>query len=388
MFRLAEVTAFSIFFVFSFVKLFSSGFIDINILTYIYYFVLMFFVGRYYLINKPTRINYMFIAIAISLAWLVIVGLIRAQSEVFVYGKLRGLFISVLSIPVAVYMFRRNLLGAAVAVTTIFLLLMAVLFSIYVTYDETDPAYVLNEVYLHGSFLAGFMIFLSILIRLPIIWSVVLMACLIILGGRGPLLSLLIVSMFIVINFGFSLIKRPRLNKSGVVFSLVSFPVLVSGILYLLPNLFDRMLARWSVIFSTSDGGESTGRRIEHLFTSIAAFDSSPFIGIGLANYGLFMEGYHNESYPHNFILEILVENGLLGGLPFLVCVGLIFIKSTGNKTWSLLLYVFVCLLMSYSYASSNEFYFTLTLAIIFTGINNIKNEDIRNHSSSSFGRH
>jgi len=285
-------------------------------------------------------------------------------------------------------MVRRNLLEAAVMVTTASILLLTVLFFIYGTYDETDPAYVFNEVYLHGSFLAGFMIFLSLLIRLSIIWPVVLMICLITLGGRGPFLSLLIVSIFIFIKFGFSLANRPSLTKRGIVFFLGPLPVFVASILYIVSSLLDRMIARWAVIFSTSGDGDSAARRIEHVYTSIAAIDSSPFIGIGLANYGLFMEGYHNDSYPHNFILEILAENGLLGGLPFLVCVGLIFIKSTGNRTWSLLLYVFVCSLMSYSYASFNEFYFALTLAIIFTGIKNIKNEDIRSHSSSSFGRH
>ena len=381
MFRMGEVVTFSIFFVLSFIKLFSVGLVDINIVTYLYYFIVLLFLARYYARSKIFRINYLLGALMLSLVWLVIVGLFQVQFDVFVYSKLRALFVSVLSIPIAVYMFRRNLLKPAVIVTTISILLLTVIFYVYGTYDETQPAYVLNELYLHGGFLAGFMIFLCLLLRLPIILPVVLIICLITLGARGPSLSLMLVSMFLLINVGFTLVKRLKLKKRSMVFFLGFLPLLFLSIL---PSLLDRMIARWTVIFSMSDGGDSAARRVEHIYTSVAAIQSSPAVGVGFANYGLFMAGYHDDSHPHNFVLEVLAENGLLGSLPFLVCVGLIFIKSIGNKVWPLLLYVLICLLMSYSYASSNELYFALTLAIIFTQFEKIKNENTRNYYGSS----
>ena len=388
MFRWAEVATFSIFFVFSFIKSFSFGFVNIDILTYTYYAVILLFLARYYLIDKPLRLHFMFLFLIGSIVWLVLLGLLQVKSETAAYDKLRALLLSVTSIPVAVYMFRRNLLKSTVVVTTIFLLLMSAIFSVYVTYDETDAAYVLNEVYLHGSFISGFMIFLAILLRLPPILPVVLTACLFVFGGRGPLLALVVVSIFFGLKFALDFVRVPRLKKSSALFSFISLPILFSGTLYVFPNLFDRMLARWAVFFSSLEGDYSAARRIEHFFTSIAAFDSSPFIGIGLANYGLFLDGYHSGSSPHNFILEVLLEGGLLGGLPFLFCVSLVLIKSTGNKTWPLLLYVLFTLQLSYSYASSNELYFSLTLAILFTGLESTKNEGIGNHSCSSVGRY
>jgi O-antigen ligase len=382
MFRLAEVAIFSIFFVFSFIKLFSSSLIEINTLTYFYYLTIMLFLGRYFLLHQVIQINFLLVSFLLSIGWLTLIGLTGAQSETLVFDKLKSLFISLLSIPVAIYMYQRNLLKSTVIFTTIFLMILSILFSMFITYDEEDPAFILNEIYLHGSFIAGFMIFLSFLLRLNIIWPIILITCLIILGGRGPLLSLIIASMFIVINFTLKLIKVPKLNKRGAAIALSLLPIIFTGILKFFPNLFDRMIARLSYL---SSGGDSTLRRIEHINTSLAAFDSSPIIGIGISNYGLFLTGSHNDSYPHNFILEILAENGLLGGLPVLACIVLIFIKSIGNKSWPLLLYVLFCLLISYSYATSNELYFALTLALIFIGINNAKNENIRNHSKPSF---
>ena len=331
MFRVAEVAVFSVFFVFSFIKTFSADFLNINTLTYVYYFLITTFLIYYFLIYRPTKVHYLFAAIFISLAWLVIVGLILADSRVFVLGKLQGLVLSLISIPIAIYMYQRDLLKVAVLFTSIFLILISALFSVFVTYDDTNPAYILNEVYLHGSFLAGFMIFLAILLKLPIIWSILLLGCLIILGGRGPFLSFFIVSLFMIINHGVKLLYKPTLNKSGALISLFSFPVITLGIIYFIPNIFDRMLARWMVIFSTAGGGDSARSRLEHLTTSLTAIDTSPFIGIGIANYGQFKFGYHNVSYPHNFVLEILAENGWWAGFHFLFVTYLF--KSFGNKT-------------------------------------------------------
>ena len=153
MFRLAEVAIFSIFFVFSFIKLFSSSLIEINTLTYFYYLTIMLFLGRYFLLHQVIQINFLLVSFLLSIGWLTLIGLTGAQSETLVFDKLKSLFISLLSIPVAIYMYQRNLLKSTVIFTTIFLMILSILFSMFITYDEEDPAFILNEIYLHGSFI-------------------------------------------------------------------------------------------------------------------------------------------------------------------------------------------------------------------------------------------
>ena len=99
MFRWAEVATFSIFFVFSFIKSFSFAFVNIDILTYIYYGVLLLFLARHYLIDRPLRLHYMFLFLLGSIVWLVVLGLLQVKSEAVAYDKVRALLLSVTSIP-------------------------------------------------------------------------------------------------------------------------------------------------------------------------------------------------------------------------------------------------------------------------------------------------
>ncbi len=384
MLKSVELIFFSIFFVFSFIKVFVSTFVDTDNLTYIYYLILSFFLSNYYLRNSRESISWLFLALVLSIVWLSLIGLLGSNSEFYGFGKLQALVISAFSIPIAVYMYKRNLLAPAVRITTLFLVVVAGLFSNLVTYDENDPAYVLNNAYLHGSFISGFMVLLSILIRLSSVWPIALIGCLMVFGGRGPSLCLAAVLTVLGAMYLLKLISRRKLSMRLVSFTLLSVPLVGFIVIYLMPTIFDRMIARWHAFLSTTGGGESAQRRIEHLRASIDAFSNNPLMGIGMGDYGRFLNGYPSDSHPHNFILEVLAENGLVGGLPFLFCIGLLFAKSVANKTWPLILYVILCLLISYSYSTANELYFALTLAIVAMGGNRMKNEDIRNYGKSS----
>lgn len=365
MLRKVELAFFSLFFIFPIIKTLSSNMLDIDILTYTYYFIITLFLGNYFLSPGPTKVHLLLFAFSISIIWLVVVGLINAEPDFLVFNKLRGLLLSLFSIPIAIYMYRRGLLEVVIISSSIFLVALSVVFVNFVTYDQSNPAYILNSVYLHGSFLAGFIALLAIYMRMPILWPILLLGSLIVLGGRGPFLSLFIVSMFMFTGVGIGKIKKRFVKKKGVSLLIALPPFVLVSPLFLMPDFYDRMLARWLVMFSTPGGGASFVSRVDHLSTSLAAMATSPFVGIGIANYGMFKYGFAELSYPHNIILEVLVESGVIGGLPFLFCIAFIFFKSFGNKTWPLLLYVFICLLMSYSYSSLNELYVALAFSVI-----------------------
>lgn len=80
---------------------------------------------------------------------------------------------------------------------------------------------------------------------------------------------------------------------------------------------------------------DSVNIRIRYINESIALIKASPIhalIGYGIGSYGLLTVGEKIRAYPHNFILEIMVELGVIGLIVFLLFLFYIFryhIKNT-----------------------------------------------------------
>ncbi|KEQ13084.1 O-antigen ligase family protein [Endozoicomonas numazuensis] len=137
-------------------------------------------------------------------------------------------------------------------------------------------------------------------------------------GGRGPTLSALIslVVFFAIILFskrGF--LVRNRWKSFYMAFS-VLFVVGLIGILVVFSEEMFQTVFRIGVIFTQDDMGSSVAARVEHFGQALVRFSESPIWGKGIGGYAAANEG---RAYPHNIILELLVETGLLGCVLFLV---------------------------------------------------------------------
>ena len=79
--------------------------------------------------------------------------------------------------------------------------------------------------------------------------------------------------------------------------------------------LFDYSLTRFNSLFQNDD---SLNERIVYIDKCLTSFNNYPFFGRGINSSGFILYETQENHYPHNFIIESLIEVGLLGTLPLL----------------------------------------------------------------------
>ncbi len=145
---------------------------------------------------------------------------------------------------------------------------------------------------------------------------------LLILGGRGPLLATVAgVSVPLVAGVRFArpgvvAIRRHVLPLAviGLIAIIVLAYLLSTGRMFLTLN---RLRAVQNLAFD-----QSTAIRLQHYDSAISQWLSSPFVGHGIGAFPILRGIDDVRLYPHNIVLEILAELGLVGLALFLALVG------------------------------------------------------------------
>ncbi len=136
------------------------------------------------------------------------------------------------------------------------------------------------------------------------------------IGGRGPLFGTFLVPLALLAMLIWSFIKgeyfKPYVKRIGS-FVTVFILLIVCGIIYgfSLPEL-PRSLDRVSVLFQPGMGS-SAGIRMGYYIQSFDIWSVNPVWGNGIGSWPLMMGLGDSRNYPHNIILEILTELGLVG---------------------------------------------------------------------------
>ena len=140
-------------------------------------------------------------------------------------------------------------------------------------------------------------------------------------GGRGA---------FVVVALGIlSFITTYRGNRRKLFTSLLVGGVVTSILLLLLSSFvnveeIDTLVRNFERIFSVFDSDlddtqRTSGREGVYSIT-LDMIEDSPLIGYGLFSYKKIFEGLVNQPYPHNIVLEWLIQGGMLLFTVFLVC--------------------------------------------------------------------
>ena len=156
-------------------------------------------------------------------------------------------------------------------------------------------------------------------------------AILVLAGGRGPLIFTLLVLLFLYIFLFVKSLKKGKVKKYLVYNILLGCSLIISIfiIIYILfPKthfLLERSLSRMSYIIEFIKGSTnydySIEARVYHLRFSINQImqnTTSFLFGYGIGSYGMLYSGYDGRGYPHNIILEVWVELGLIGVILFI----------------------------------------------------------------------
>lgn len=221
------------------------------------------------------------------------------------------------------------------------------------SYHLTDFE-IIREAYLVIGHLCG----LALLVMLTLsktkkTMTAIFILTLILSGARGPLIFTVVLSLLVLFSSKETL---RQLAKPKVI--LLSSTIITASIFVIASNetlsmMAERSINRTMLLFS-DDVGDSANVRIHHINDSLAFIEESPISGYGLGSYGKVTQGIDQRSYPHNSILEVWFELGLLGLFSFLMFNAyhlLWTLKKLDVAHFAVLLYLFTNSLKSASFA-------------------------------------
>ena len=148
-------------------------------------------------------------------------------------------------------------------------------------------------------------------------------------GGRGPILA---TAAAFATGIGISVcrlrgtLRVSRRGKLLVVLGIASAAVIVARMIE--AGQYALAAERFLVLFE-SGMGESAGVRWYYYNSTLDIIAAHPYVGVGLGAWPIVMGLGFVRDYPHNLFLEVLAEQGLVGGL--LLCAVLVY------STWLVL---------------------------------------------------
>lgn len=126
-----------------------------------------------------------------------------------------------------------------------------------------------------------------------------------ILGGRGPF----VISVLLLVIYYSTILIKGSFLKNLIVYSVVVFTLFMLSVEFSLhERTFDRLA---SLVVDPTDS--YLNPRYPMWVFAWESFLDKPLIGHGIGSFGLHFLNIDMRAYPHNLVLEILFESGLVG---------------------------------------------------------------------------
>jgi O-antigen ligase len=231
--------------------------------------------------------------------------------------------------------------------------------------------------YLDIGYLAGIMILLLIfacrnmkpVIRLGLM--LISFIALVISAARGPILFLALVLFIRLAIIVIKLLKQKwRFSPRNILYLAGGVGGFAAAIYYLTDKyaiMLERTFKRLMLVFDPLSG--SVAKRFDQIYFTLGTiFESvySFFFGLGIGSFGIVYDGVDERQYPHNVILEIWFELGIIGVTLFAILLLLYFKKIRLNLNF-LLIFIFLFLnsMKSYSLVDSRVMFGILSILIL-----------------------
>jgi O-antigen ligase len=137
---------------------------------------------------------------------------------------------------------------------------------------------------------------------------------LLITGGRGPTLAVA-AAMLLPLALGLRITERRLFASRALVASIALFVASAAVLLQVVVNYSGslRTVQRFNVLLTEEGGGGSAAARWEHWTGSWHLWLEQPLFGSGVGSWPMRYLGFDVARDPHNLIIEVLVEFGLIG---------------------------------------------------------------------------
>lgn len=178
-------------------------------------------------------------------------------------------------------------------------------------------------------------------------------------GSRSPVVVFAVVMAF-YLTARMGMLKGLLLFAFGIVLLIIFMDPLISLLHSMGSNIGDRLKS--AIVDRDTSGRELIWRNV------IGLIKKSPIWGV----YYIVPSGEGAGMYPHNFYLEAFMATGIIGGLPFLILVGITVVRSYNlirlqhRVTWIILLYLQVLIFgfFSTSLYSAQEFWILMFMIL------------------------
>lgn len=184
----------------------------------------------------------------------------------------------------------------------IFLLVYFFVFDQLTVYLQLEKGYGIDYLAISSILLSSVLMFINDESHMLKIIHFASLIIVIALGARGPIfIFILLILIYGVMNVNI------KFFKSKNFLYLIVFTVLM--FLYG-DSLYDRLFNRFSAISGDKIYENS---RYGMWVAAINGIQESPLIGHGIGSYGLYFIGEDVRAYPHNIILQVFFETGMVG---------------------------------------------------------------------------
>ncbi|WP_080780305.1 O-antigen ligase family protein [Chryseobacterium phocaeense] len=147
-----------------------------------------------------------------------------------------------------------------------------------------------------------------------IIYRLVLLFFLIQLGGRGPIFNLILsLCIYYVLN-----LKNIKFNYKVVLMFMAGIFVMIFYLDTIIGFIIENVnIDRFNMVKASSED-VSVLYRVIVMEKGLQTFYEHPFMGLGIGSSGISLTGVDQVEFPHNLIIESLMELGILGGILYL----------------------------------------------------------------------
>jgi O-antigen ligase len=243
-------------------------------------------------------------------------------------------------------------------------------------FNEEDREFVVK--YLDIGHLAGIMILLLAfacprmkpLIKAALIginlWAVLISA------ARGPIVFLLLVLLLKFAAAAIAFIKRKgKFQLKYLFYTAAGFGIFGAGAYYMMDRyaeLIERTLRRLTLVLDT--GSSSVAKRFDMLSFTIGKIFENAWnflMGLGIGSFGILFDGIDERNYPHNVVLELWFEIGIIGVILFVIIL-IIYLKKLWSNFNFLLVYLYLLLniMKSSSLVDSRIMFGTLSALVLY----------------------
>lgn len=151
-------------------------------------------------------------------------------------------------------------------------------------------------------------------------------------ASRGAVFSVALASIILAFK-----ISRGR-SKTVVLVSMIFVMVCAAGAFYYLRGMGNGKYAeKMNELIALSHGQETSasgGERIAFYSAAIREIPQRPLLGIGVGGWSVYYYGTDARRYPHNLLLEVSVEEGMIGILA--LCIFLWAIWRANRELWDI----------------------------------------------------